>query len=47
MGKDLKGSPFTSYVYDAQNVKTDSLPEKNSSVFQKPVSFKCKFETQF
>lgn len=41
--KHLKGSPFTSYVYDSGNVKIDSLPEKNSAVAYKPVSFKCKY----
>lgn len=40
-GKHLKGSPFTSYVYDAGNVKIDNLPEKHSAVVHKPVSFKC------
>lgn len=40
-GKHLKGSPFTSYVHDASKVKIDSLPEKNSAVVHKPMSFKC------
>lgn len=41
-GKHLKGSPFISYVYDASKVKINDLPEKNSVVVHKPVSFKCK-----
>lgn len=45
-GKHLKGSPFTSYVYDAGNVKIDNLPEKHSAVIHKPVSFKCKYATR-
>lgn len=40
-GKHLKGSPFISYVYNASNVKIHDLPEKNSAVAHKPVSFKC------
>lgn len=46
-GKHLKGSPFTSYVYDATNVKTTDLPERNSVVVHKPVSFKCKYVMQY
>lgn len=42
--KHLKGSPFISYVFDASNVKIGDLPEKNSTVVHKPVSFKCKYE---
>lgn len=41
--KHLKGSPFTSYVYDAANVKVEELPEKNNAVVHKPVSFKCMY----
>lgn len=43
--KHLKGSPFTSFVYDSGSVKIDDLPEKNSAVVHKPVSFKCMYMT--
>lgn len=46
-GKHLKGSPFISYVYDPSNVKISDLPEKNSTVVHKPVSFKCKYEIKW
>lgn len=43
-GKHLKGSPFTSHVYDAGNVKVVDLPVKNSAVVHKPVSFRREYE---
>ncbi|XP_050433144.1 filamin-A isoform X2 [Adelges cooleyi] len=39
-GKHLKGSPFSCYVYNAGSVKIIDLPEKNSAVVHRPVSFK-------